>query len=1063
MPGSLAAAAAAAAAAATAAAANGYGYPPQSVQWNPAYVAHQSGSGTALEADLGKEGDPFTVPGRRAHSQQSFTDQMEDIEAPSEDLVPPPFRRSSDEERGGAVFRVVSAGPTMSSRGSTEPPMQCRPNGSTPVSPYASRPPAPLSPQVDGIEAESEGETNAADEGEMVLYTEVASDPSGPPGLGSIQPNGRAQVLQEWCAGPGRPSALQECTPPTQSAPSAPGRFSQNLPRPLDAVRALLHPAQSTATTCTEGNEVEWSSLSDSAKHALKQWCAGNLGGRHCMLIVEHNSGSDAAMGCDEPCLTNLRGGAALNVLSGLQAEVELFSQSEGCWLFTECFAKPPTKVLEEAISAAVREVGDPNLISTDLSVEQVNLALRRRAMNAQCVSPFAPPSAEGGPKSSDEYVRTQVWLELLRQCTEGPREGTAAVKDKEKPSKGEKPPAPWNDLGVLKDLGKSQLNLEVESEKMGLDAIRVQNRHIEEYVMRLVRQRDELKNMMKLVEERDSYFILGLDGPEASEEEVKKAYRALARKEHPDKAGIGNKRRFQAIQQAYSNILRQKGEGALLGMATEGGSESSSDKKLLAGPLVTKAAEFSRQAKEAANGVAACAHQALKMNEDCNEAQSGFKKKPLRYFRELTKKSVAELRNAAAHLRSLGTSVCKIAECAEAAMNDKKDAADKTVAGVGIRDRAVIVEDAGRSSLSSADLLEKIGEATEATLRKVEKADAPQEGVARAARDDAANLLRLGVRLLSESLARTATVARRSADEAIGAAIKGHELCRGLAAVDLETRKEREKAAAKQRSFDGDDEVIAASDAPREDQEPGSAPEKGDDPDEPKGTGTPRNNDAVPGQSSPRDQLKSAAKRVKERHVALRVKNLTFLTSLNEEALKLKARLRTLLERSEGALLPEVSILQKKQVFDLVAQLLQFAVSELGRLIALPNVAATSPLKVLERVLSFAISLEHARDVAMPAESRTQALKLAALLDSDLLCQIVGGPFRARLIATISRKGPGAGRPEVKGSRLNVRNTASAEMSLKAWNDAANLCCERIVTSIRALNATASAEGDAA
>merc|ERR1719506_1187400 len=124
-------------------------------------------------------------------------------------------------------------------------------------------------------------------------------------------------------------------------------------------------------------------------------------------------------------------------------------------------------------------------------------------------------------------------------------------------------------------DLGKSQLNLEVESENMGLDAIRVQNRHIEEYVMRLVRQRDELKNMMKLVEERDSYFILGLDGPEASEEEVKKAYRALARKEHPDKAGIGNKRRFQAIQQAYTSILRQKGDGALLGQANDLGPEN--------------------------------------------------------------------------------------------------------------------------------------------------------------------------------------------------------------------------------------------------------------------------------------------------------------------------------------------------------------------------------------------------------------------------------------------------------------------------------------------------------
>ena len=76
-----------------------------------------------------------------------------------------------------------------------------------------------------------------------------------------------------------------------------------------------------------------------------------------------------------------------------------------------------------------------------------------------------------------------------------------------------------------------------------------LQHLFCERYVMRLVRQRDELKQVTKLAEdlslcwerselqERDSYYILGLNGPSATEEEVKKAYRNLARKEHPDKA----------------------------------------------------------------------------------------------------------------------------------------------------------------------------------------------------------------------------------------------------------------------------------------------------------------------------------------------------------------------------------------------------------------------------------------------------------------------------------------------------------------------------------------------
>ena len=46
----------------------------------------------------------------------------------------------------------------------------------------------------------------------------------------------------------------------------------------------------------------------------------------------------------------DIRGGAALNVLSGLQAEVELISQNQRSWLFEQVFSKPPAKVLEEAI-----------------------------------------------------------------------------------------------------------------------------------------------------------------------------------------------------------------------------------------------------------------------------------------------------------------------------------------------------------------------------------------------------------------------------------------------------------------------------------------------------------------------------------------------------------------------------------------------------------------------------------------------------------------------------------------------------------------------------------------
>ncbi|CAJ1428992.1 unnamed protein product, partial [Effrenium voratum] len=156
----------------------------------------------------------------------------------------------------------------------------------------------------------------------------------------------------------------------------------------------------------------------------------------------------------------------------------------------------------------------------------------------------------------------------------------------------------------------------------------------------------------------------------------------------------------------------------------------------------------------------------------------------------------------------------------------------------------------------------------------------------------------------------------------------------------------------------------------------------------------------------TPRDQLKSAAKRVKDRHVSLRVKNLRFLASLNEEALRSQARLMSLLDRSEGALLPEISVSQKGVIFELVAQLLDFALAEAGRHAG--NVS-TTPARILERVMSFALALEHGQEIAVPVDSRTQAMKLASLIDTHLLCQVVTGPFRRRLLG-LSKKRAGEG-----------------------------------------------------
>lgn len=448
---------------------------------------------------------------------------------------------------------------------------------------------------------------------------------------------------------------------------------------------------------------------------------------------------------------------------------------------------------------------------------------------------------------------------------------------------------------------------------------------------------------------------------------------------------------------------------------------------------------------------MAACAQLSLKLTDDSARLNSMPKKQALRGLRELTERSFVHLQDAVVCLHQASQATQEVAKRTEAAVDDVKERSLTTVAGVGLRDRAAIVDDIAKSIGSNADLLCKLGEATEATLRKVERTapDGASEPQARGRNtEEVANFVRIGVRLLSESLSRHAGALRRSADEAINAASKSVELSRSLYALDREVKKEQERKAAREKGYeepeDGAEDIPTpapeCSRSPDHDADDGANnPSMSEDP-----RPSPKGSSSVGGPPrSPKGQLRSAQKRVKERHVALRVKNLKFLSSLNDEVLRYQVRLRSLLDRSEGALLPNISLEQKSRVFELAAQVLESALNDANKAIT----AGAMGQKALDRALGFAQALEHVPDLALPSEVRTQALRLAALIDADLLCQIVEGPFRRRLLGLGSK----VRTDRVVPGRMPRAGSLGGGPSAKAWEDIVRNVNARIIRGIRA------------
>ena len=101
-----------------------------------------------------------------------------------------------------------------------------------------------------------------------------------------------------------------------------------------------------------------------------------------------------------------------------------------------------------------------------------------------------------------------------------------------------------------------------------------------------------------------DPYSVLGVSR-DASDEEIKKAYRRLSRKYHPD-ANINNpnkeqaEEKFKEVQQAYEQIMKEKEYGSSYGGGYGGftGRQTSGyqDEEAIRQPIISRVAIFRRQ-----------------------------------------------------------------------------------------------------------------------------------------------------------------------------------------------------------------------------------------------------------------------------------------------------------------------------------------------------------------------------------------------------------------------------------------------------------------------------------
>ena len=95
------------------------------------------------------------------------------------------------------------------------------------------------------------------------------------------------------------------------------------------------------------------------------------------------------------------------------------------------------------------------------------------------------------------------------------------------------------------------------QASKLSTDELDQSNLRIKNYVQSLSNLKADLTKQLQEVQDTAMYATLGITSS-TSEEQIKKAYRSMAIRLHPDRKG-GDTKKFQQLQSAYQDILKKR------------------------------------------------------------------------------------------------------------------------------------------------------------------------------------------------------------------------------------------------------------------------------------------------------------------------------------------------------------------------------------------------------------------------------------------------------------------------------------------------------------------------